>query len=158
MLLYDPAELRRGILYYRLMKHIQFAAGFLFNPRTSKVLLRYIPEENIWSIFGGLKKAGETPEKALQRVILKETRIRVPLSSMEYLYKYTYEEVGGERLVFFLPTNEIQKKLDFAKKEYEWFSFEDSLKIDLSPRARQDLVFFEREMNAKRHHLPTASL
>ncbi len=140
-----------------------YSAGFFYNPRNNKVLLqRNEPLEGhdpVWSTFGGVRKLGETPLKTVQRALYESTRVRPLLTALHELYDYFNDDENIQRYVYFAYWNEINKKEAVKGQEHlEWHDLEDALHMDLETRSRQDLVFFEREMNAKREKLPHTSV
>lgn len=132
-----------------------YSGGFLYNPYSKKVLLHLRDDEtdhnpNTWAFFGGLSKAGETPEKTFQREMREELNARILLSVITPLYDYLNEELNVHRYVFYVSSREVKGKLKLKEgKDLIWVAIPQALKMKLSSKTRQDLTFFQREMNAK---------
>lgn len=141
-----------------------FAGGFFYNPRTDKVLLQKLrqamPQQTVtWTFFGGDSKRGETPEKALQRIIKETIRQRITLKAMQRLYEYQNEDTKKLHIIFSLIASSLpnKKKLE-ANQEFQWTPLRNVLKLELPQNIRQDLTFFQREMNAKKAARSSSSL
>lgn len=132
-----------------------YAGGFLYNPRSKKVLLHKRDDAtknnpNSWAFFGGLGKRGETPEESLQREIYEELKLRVPIRIIHSLYDYFNEDYNTHRYVFYISPISLKSKLKLTEGEdYAWIGLSDAFKKNLSKRTRQDLIFFSREMSAR---------
>lgn len=141
-----------------------YACGFFYNPYSKKVLLHKNEEKDsknmdTWSFFGTKSKRGETPEKTLQREFLRVLKVRVAIKSFVPVYDYFNSDFQIQRHVFFIISTltKVKTKKD-EEPQFAWIAMDQVFKRHLSKRTRQDLVFFQRELNAKAHHLPTAQM
>lgn len=139
-----------------------YAGGFLYNPHSKKVLLHLRDDKtnknkNTWALFGGLSKKGESPMETFQREIKEELSVRFPLSKIKPLYDYFNPDFNVHRYVFYVPSNYLKNKLKLKEgKGFEWTPLPNAFKFNLSKRTRQDLVFFQRELNAKTSYRTSA--
>lgn len=91
------------------MNNTFWAGGFIYNPRTRKVLLhkrdgntKYNPHK--WSFFGGTQEGTETPEQTFVREFKEETEIDVPESSVTLYLTHNEDSLGIAHHVFFCRT------------------------------------------------------
>ena len=143
------------------MKRVFYTGGFIYNPRNQKVLLRKTEGKQAsaafsWESIGGVSKRGENQEKAIQRIFQEVIAQRLPMDSFHYLYDYPLDEVDMQKVAFVVFAADLKKEVKPKKGvEVGWHKLEEALKLDhLSPRTRQDLTFFSREIDAKKHRLP----
>ena len=131
-----------------------YAGGFLYNPHSKRVLLHKRDEKtdtnkNTWAFFGGLSKKGETPVQTFQREVKEELSVRFPLSKIKPLYDYFNPDFNVHRYVFYVPSSYLKSTLKLREgKGFEWTPLPNAFKFSLSKRTRQDLTFFQREINA----------
>jgi len=100
---------------------------------------------NSWELPGGGTEYGEEPEKGLKREILEECGIEIevfkPLTTGTYYMKKADEETQRVEIVFSTmmsdPDQEI--KLSEEHSEYQWFTFEQINKLQLSDFMRNIL-------------------
>lgn len=123
-----------------------YAGGFIYNPKTKEVLLhlrdnRTKNNPNVWAFFGGLSKPDENPEETFKREVFEELGIQV--NKIEYLRDYFNPDFDTHRYIYFI---QVKEKPSFRLGEGEdasWFTINNALKLELSKRTREDLLYFK---------------
>lgn len=129
-----------------------YAGGFLYNPATKKVLLhkrdtRTKINPGKWAFFGGLSKEGETPIETFIREVKEELGILLESTSIYFLCDYFNPDFNTHRYVFFAITQLPKSAMKLREGEdFEWFTLEEALKLDLTKRTRQDLLTFRTKL------------
>lgn len=137
------AETPKGVNFY--------SAGFIYNPLTQQILLSQ-PEDPINTpesrvVFGGLGKRNENPKDILLRYL--ETRIGVKArpDHIHFIYDYFNQDKGYHRFVFWVDYNQVKNSPSLKKEEFNWLDIKDLAKFRMNGLAKQDLVFFQREVS-----------
>ncbi|MBI2595461.1 NUDIX hydrolase [Candidatus Daviesbacteria bacterium] len=129
------------------MKNVFYSGGFLYNPVPKKILLHKRDDKtqnnpNCWAFFGGLNEKNEVPLETFQREVKEELGIKLNLSSIYQLTDYFNPDFSTHRHVFYAYTKEVNNIQLNEGAGYGWFTLDEALKLDLTKRTRQDLLFF----------------
>lgn len=128
-----------------------FAAGFFYNPRNKKVLLKESASA-AWNTVEGVQKPGEKPLDTFKRAVYENLKLRLPNKAIQPLYSYHNEDMDMPRYVFVANTSHIKHKVEVKPKfQASWISLQDALKLDLTEKTKQDLTYFYREESFRKN-------
>lgn len=128
-----------------------YSGGFLYNPRLQKILLhkRDAKTKNnpsTWAFFGGLSKNKEKPLDTFIREIYEEIGIKLKPESIKKLTEYFNPDFDTQRYVFFAEVDEGITVHLSEGQDFDWFTISDAIKLNLTKRARQDLLVFQQNI------------
>ena len=128
-----------------------YAGGFIYNPKTSQVLLHLRDNQtsdnpNLWAFFGGLSQENERPEDTFKREILEELDIAV--NDLTYLRDYFNPDFDTQRYVFYVILDNPKFKLGEGA-DAQWFKISEALKLNLSKRTKEDLNYFTSRLKRR---------
>lgn len=124
------------------------ARGILFNPETRRVLLQkrdgQAPVNPYqWGLFGGLGEPQETPDKTLRRELREELGVDLETGQMAPLWDYLSRS-GVHLFVFAVEWHLSKEEMRLGEGEdFDWFSLEEGLRLDLTEGTRRDLQRFQ---------------
>lgn len=126
-----------------------YAGGFIYNSNSKEILLHLRDDQtknnpNVWAFFGGLSEPNEKPESTFKREVLEE--LDIPVNNVEYLRDYFNPDFDTQRYVYFV---RVKEKPNFKLSEgskASWFTIDDALKLKLSKRTREDLLYFKEHL------------
>lgn len=120
---------------------------FLYNPESKIVLLHKrddkTPESpNKWDYFGGSGEEGETPIQALVRELGEELSISVEQDKIKPLRDFLIKD--WHKYIFYILSNHKKEQMTLREgADFDWFSFDDALKLDLTDDARDNLLILK---------------
>lgn len=129
-----------------------YAGAIIYNPDSRKVLLqkrdsRAPNNPNRWSLFGGALEASEAPRDGLIRELREELSLVIEPEKVSPYRDYDNNK-GNHRNVFIFETRLEKSAMSLAEGEdFDWFSLDEALKLDLSPSTRKDLEYFKNDFN-----------
>lgn len=135
------------------MQTSYYTSGFLYSPKTHRILLLQSTQENdvssFWSLLGGESKDGEEAQVTFQRIISKMLNINLKAKHIYPIYDYFHNARNKINYVFYAEVGN-QKAFNASKKgTLSWVSFRETMKLPFTSQTKQDLVVGERVINAK---------
>ncbi len=101
---------------------------------------------NIWNMPGGGIDEGETPAEAMARELMEE--VNLTAADIIDVGSTTYED-GSIVYRFFVPVSDVQLqeiRLVSEGQRIDWFTFEEALKLEITPHFRAYLEVFEDDI------------
>ena len=120
-----------------------YSGGFLYNPKTSSVLLhkrdlKTDKNPGKWANFGGSSEGNETPKQTFAREIKEELGIDITEEEMVPLCDYFNEERQTHRYIFFVRSGVDKPEMHLTEGEdFDWIPLDKVLKYDLTDRPRK---------------------
>ena len=125
-----------------------YAGGFLYDPKTRRVLLHQRDgntqvNPHKWAFFGGLNEGNETPVQTFIREVKEELDIDILAEDIRSLCDYFNEEHGTHRYVFFVESELKKSEMRLGEGAgYDWVVLERAFEYDLTEKTRLDLEKF----------------
>lgn len=127
-----------------------YASGFLYDSQTERILLQQhgttISAASPWFLFEGNYEESEEPE-ALFKTLIHNT-LNVHVASVYPIYTYFNEILEKYHSVVYATVNEAKK---FSAKNnciFEWFSFKEISKLNLTDQTKHDIIVGQRVIDA----------
>ena len=129
------------------MNNTFWAGGFLYNPRTRKVLLHKrdgntLNNPNKWAFFGGTQEETESPKETFIREFKEETEIEVPESSVTLFITHSEESLQIPHHVFFAELDIPEELTLHEGSSYGWFTSEGCASLDMVDLVRVSIESF----------------
>lgn len=128
-----------------------YASGFFYHSPTEQILLQQkkttIP--SIWSLFGGLNLYNEDAQDTFQRIVYETLHIKLSLVSIHPIYEYFNNNMSKNHYILYTETGKMRNFRPVNGTIFEWFSFKQILKLQLSQQAKHDIVVGERVIDAR---------
>jgi 8-oxo-dGTP diphosphatase len=131
-----------------------FACGFLYNPKSKKVLLHKRDSNtsvnpNKWAFFGGTSEGNETPLQCFVRELKEEIGVSVDSNGVRGLYDYFNNEQGTHRHIFYVESELSKENMKLGEgADFNWFTLEDAFVLDLTEKTRKDLEYFQKSFTS----------
>lgn len=128
-----------------------YASGFLYHPRTQRILLQqknYIDKSSKWCLIGLECQKDVKAEESFRKAIEKILHLKIKPSSVKYIYDYFHEETNKNHYVSYAKVGKLEKFQPSNGSTFAWFSFKEISKLDLSEQTRQDITVGQRVINA----------
>lgn len=129
-----------------------YASGFLYSLKTHQILLIQSEQKKDssvwWSLLGGEGKEGEEAQVTFQRAVSKFLNINLRPKDIYPVYDYFHNTRNKPNFVFYAEVGNT-KKFSHPKGNLSWFTFSETLKLQVTSQTKQDIIVGERVINAK---------
>lgn len=130
-----------------------YSAAFFYNPLTQQLLLQQ-PDDSIdlsktLILFGTQNLGEESPHETLHRHLLSELNLNLQPDSLNEVYDYFNPDAKQHHYIFWINFNKVKNEGYFLENTFKWAKLAELHKLKLTGRIKQDLVFFQREINAQ---------
>lgn len=130
-----------------------YVSGFLYSPKTHKILLVQPKQLNdlpiTWSTLGGEGLGDEDAGKAFQKIVSKHLDITLKPKDIYPIYDYFHDVIKKPNFVFYAEVKNPKIASKTKKGSISWFSFSEIVKLKFNQQTKQDLVVGERVISAK---------
>lgn len=132
--------------------------GFLYNPKTNKILLHKrdcnaFGDKNKWSFFGGRSENDELPLDCFIREMKEELGISLNKEKVVFLQKFFHQGKKQWWYIFYYESYLSKSKMKLTEgADFDWIPIDKVFDYDLSHSAKKVLLsnrFQERYKNIK---------
>lgn len=135
------------------MKTSFYASGFLYSPKSHKILLLKSQKQDspdfLWSTLKGESNGGEEVSAAFQRIINELLELNLKLKDIYPVYDYPYDTEEKINYVFYGEVKSAKVLKSLSAGAFSWVAFSEVSKLPFVAHSKQDVIVGERVISAK---------